>query len=216
MQPHAVRVVAELGVGIGEEARRAAGVERPPVAAAVDRLEHAAGRQPEVHVRGVARVDDDRVEHRAVGRVLLGPLGPRLPHRMVVPAVDGRPRVAAVVAAEQALRRSAGVPDAGLVGVARREPEHRPRAPAQSLAAAERRRRVASVQVAPRSSDRNTVGPRWPVRMAAQHAAVAGIEHHVLGDVAEEGRLARVQGIGGVAREDEGALAGPHQQRHRR
>ena len=49
----------------------------------------------------------------------LGPLGPRLPHRVVVPAVDRLPRVAAVLAAEQALRRAARVPDAGLVGVAR-------------------------------------------------------------------------------------------------
>ena len=39
----------------------------------------------------------------------------------------GVPGVAAVVGAEQTLRRRAGVPDARLVGMARREPEHRRR-----------------------------------------------------------------------------------------
>ena len=125
MQAHAVRIVAELGVGIGEEVAVAARVERLPVGAAVGALEHAAARQPDVEVRGVARVDDHRVQHRPVGRVLLRPLGPRLPHRVVVPAAHRLPRVAAVVGAEQALRRAAGVPDAGLARVAGRQPEHR-------------------------------------------------------------------------------------------
>ena len=45
-----VRVVAVLRVRVGQEVGRAARVERRPVVAAVDGLEHAAAGQPEVEV----------------------------------------------------------------------------------------------------------------------------------------------------------------------
>ena len=136
-----MRIVAELGLGLGEERDLATGVERLPVETAIGRLEHTARRQRDVHVRRVARIDDDGVQHRPVGRVLLGPLGPRRPHRMVVPTVDRIPRCATVAADEQALRRAAGVPHTGFVGVPWRQPEHRLHAALELVARSKRGRR---------------------------------------------------------------------------
>jgi hypothetical protein len=47
VQSHTVRIVAELRLGIGEERRETARVERVPVVAAVGALEDAAGRKPD-------------------------------------------------------------------------------------------------------------------------------------------------------------------------
>ena len=60
---------------------------------------------------------------RAVGRAVLVAAAPRLALRMLVEAVDAVPRRAAVLRAEQSLRRRARVPDARLRRVARRQPE---------------------------------------------------------------------------------------------
>src|SRR5205814_8421250 len=67
--------------------------------------------------------DQNRVELRAVGRAVLVAAAPRLAFRMIVEAVDADPGRAAVGGAEQSLRRSAGVPDAGFRRVSRRQPE---------------------------------------------------------------------------------------------
>jgi hypothetical protein len=48
VQPHAVRVVAELRLRVGKECRETARVERVPVGAAVGAFEHAAARQADV------------------------------------------------------------------------------------------------------------------------------------------------------------------------
>ena len=167
-----VRVVAVLGVRVGQEVGRAPGVEGRPVVAAVDRLEHASAGEPDVEVVPVAGVDEHRVEHRAVGGALdVGPLRPLAPARVVVPAGHRRPGVAVVLAAEQALRRAAGVPGARLVGGPGREPEHRVEGAPVGVALGEGRGRRASLHVRPRSVERNTVGPRWPVRHAARRMA---------------------------------------------
>ena len=99
VQAHAVRVVPELRRrGSGRKSPRTpalSGCQSLPPSA---RLEHAARRQPEVHVRRVARVDDDRVQHRAVGRVLDRATRPTSPtsdgrsSRRPVPTCRRRPR----------------------------------------------------------------------------------------------------------------------------
>ena len=97
-----------------------------------------------VEVRRVARVDDDRVQLGAVGRAVLLAAHPRAVLRVVVEPGHRLPGDAAVLGAEQALRRGARVPDAGLARVAGRQPEgvvdgaalHRPLAPSGTPAAA--------------------------------------------------------------------------------
>ncbi len=168
VEAHAVGVMAVVGVGLGQEDGLDVLVEGAPVLPAVGALEDPARRQAQVEVVGVAGVDDDRVQHRAVGGVLLGVLRPGLPHRVVVPAVDRRPGVTGVFTPEQALRAAAGVPDA----------RARRRGPGVSQNTLRRLRprrspvwnaggRDASDQVAPKSVVRNSVGPRWPVPAAS-------------------------------------------------
>ena len=166
MHPQAVRVVAELGIRIRHEIGAHAAVERLPVGAGVGRLEDAAARHPDVQVLRVARIDEDRVELGPVRRAVLVAAAPLLAVRMLVEAGDARPGRAAVGRAEEPLRRRARVPDAELGRVARREPERVVDAcaccPASNAGGV-----LASFHVRPRSVERNTVGPRWPVRAAA-------------------------------------------------
>ena len=168
------------------------GVERCPVAAAVGALEHAAA--PTGRGRGASASRGSTMTECSIepSGVFSSGHSHHVSHiGWSFQPCDRLPRVAAVVAAEQALGRAARVPDAGLVGVARRQPEHRVAGCAASAVAGRERRRAASprVHVRPRSSERNTVGPRWPVRgREQQRAAVARVEHHVLRDVAEEHR----------------------------
>src|SRR3989344_1075898 len=74
-------------------------------------------------MRGVARVDDDRVHLRPVGRAVLHAAHPRAELRIIVDNGERVPGDATVVGAEQALRRGPGVPRVGLVRMARCEPE---------------------------------------------------------------------------------------------
>ncbi len=214
VQAHAVRIVPELGVRVGEEVGPDAGVERVPVGAAVGRLEHAAARHAEVHVRGVARVDQDRVQLRPVGRASCSPP----PHASRF-GWSLKPSTAAQV---RRRRRSGTAPAASRRRTTR--PARR-RGPASARTRGRRcaRRpranaggREASVHVRPRSAERNTVGPRCPVRVAASSVrAVARIEHHVVDDVAEEVRaLQRPRPARRVAGELPEALAGGDVQRH--
>src|SRR5882762_4143509 len=80
-------------------------------------------------MRGIARIDDDGVQLGSVrGAVLLAP-HPGAITRIVIEAGKRIPGRAAIFAAEQALWRSAGIPDARLVFMGRGEPEgviHRP------------------------------------------------------------------------------------------
>ena len=117
----------------------------------------------------VAGIDVDRVQHRPVGGALLGPLAPRRPGRVVVPPLDRRPRVAPVLGVEQALgasrpRTSSPVAPGGRASARRRARSERPSGSPAGNAGG----RAASCQVRPRSSERSTVGPRWPVRTATR------------------------------------------------
>ena len=87
---------------------RPAIVERRPVAPAVRGLEHAADRDAEVQVLRIARVDEHRMQQLAVRRAEAG--RPLRAHRVIVEARHRLPCVAAVLRAEQARRRAAGVP----------------------------------------------------------------------------------------------------------
>jgi hypothetical protein len=73
----------------------------------------------------------------------------------------------------------------------------------------------ASVHVRPRSLERNTVGPRWPVRAGREPgAAVARVDHRVVDVVAEEARAAdRPAAARGVADERPQAFARGDQER---
>ena len=122
-----------------------------------------------------------------------------------------RPAHATVGRAEQPLRRGAGVPDVGLAGVTRREPERvvdraAPcRRPPWRMPAAV----AASFQLRPRLVERNTVGPEVPgLGRRQQRLAVARVEHDMVDDVAEEMRAVGAPGLAlRVAVEEPGALA---------
>ena len=73
MLHHAVRIVAEGDVRIGQEVGRDALVERRPVAPAIGRLEHPADRDRQYRCRGIARIDQDRVQQLAVGVAVAPP-----------------------------------------------------------------------------------------------------------------------------------------------
>src|SRR5436309_2002283 len=104
-ETHAVRIVSVLGVGVGKKIGAHAFVEWRPIATPVDRLENATRRHRDIKMLRIARVDQDRVQRRAVGRTLLVIVAPRLALRMLVEAVDSFPRRSAVARTEQTLWR---------------------------------------------------------------------------------------------------------------
>ncbi len=121
---HAMRIMPELRRGvIGQEVGPNALVERPPVLAGVRALEHAAARHRDVEMRGVARIDQDRMQLGAVRRAVLIAAAPRFALRMRIEPADAFPRGAAVVGAEESLRRGSRIPGAGLAGMSRCQPE---------------------------------------------------------------------------------------------
>jgi hypothetical protein len=211
---HAVRVVAE-GVLAAVVARRGevhgdTPVQRAPVLAAVGGLEDAAAGHAEVEVPRVARVDQDRVQLAAVGRLVLVGADPGRLVRVVVEAGHGRPVDAAVVASEEALGRRARVPDARLAGVPRGQPEDVVDGAAARLAGREAGwggglfPGLAEVVAA---KDRRAEVPL--ARRAEQRPAVARIEHRVVTLGAEEARLGEGPGgARGVGRGDPESLAG--------
>src|SRR5205823_3304489 len=77
----------------------------------------------DVHVLRVARIDQDRMQFRPVRRAVLVAATPRLSLPMRIEPAHSLPRGTVVGRSEQALRRGAGVPDARLPDVTRRQPE---------------------------------------------------------------------------------------------
>jgi hypothetical protein len=115
--------VAVFVIGGGQEFGGAAAVQRLPVRAAVLAGEDAAARHADIEPARFAGIDQDRVEFGAVGRAILLAAGPLPVHWMLVQASNALPAGPAVLGAEQALRRCAGIPDIGFVGMARGQPE---------------------------------------------------------------------------------------------
>ena len=186
------------GVGIGQEVRRDALVQRLPARAAVGRLEDAARRHADVEVLRIARVDVDRVQRGAIRRCFLQPADPGGPHRVRVEPVDTLPGVAAVRRAEEPLRRGAGVPDAGLGGVSRREPEHvlDDEAGLAGGRLRERRRPRRFLPGPPAIGGAEHGRAEMPgARGDEQRPPVARVEHRVLDDVAEEVRRREPPGL---------------------
>src|SRR5262249_31522 len=113
MESHAVGILSVLRIGIGQEVGAAAGVERLPVTALVEALEDTAATSGdgEVEMARVARVDQNRVQFRAVRCAGLGIVArPQRIHRVLVESGYWLPGVAGVFRAEEAFRRRAGVP----------------------------------------------------------------------------------------------------------
>src|SRR6266550_1116012 len=123
MQPYAMRIMTEFRRRLRQEIRLDSGVQRPPGRAAVARFEHASARHADVHVIGITRVDQDRMQFRAVGRSVLVVAAPCLSHRVLVEAIDADPRGAVIFGAKQSLRRGARIPGFGLARVSRCKPE---------------------------------------------------------------------------------------------
>jgi hypothetical protein len=96
--------------------------ERRPGFASITRFVHAAARHAEIKMGGIARVDDDRVHFWSVGRAILYAAHPRAVLRIVVDHGERFPGDAAIVGAEQSLRRGAAYHASVRSRVARREP----------------------------------------------------------------------------------------------
>ena len=210
MDAHTMRVVSELRGHVRRHWVLATAVQRMPVPSAIGAFENTAGREPDVEVLGVARVDVDGMEHRSVRCVLFWPLRPSCPHRMVVPTVVGIPGVTAVSGHEEALGRTSRVPDVGLRRMPGSEPEHRRETALEGLASAKGRGATGFGPRRPQVVGAKHGRPEVAGAEPGQHAPpVAGIEDDVLRDVAEEHRLARGPvGSGPITRQDEGSLAG--------
>jgi hypothetical protein len=76
--------VAERRIGVRLEECLHAFVKRGPIGAAIARLEYAAARHADVEVLRIARIDQHRVQLRAVRRSVLVAAAPRLALRMLV------------------------------------------------------------------------------------------------------------------------------------
>ena len=111
------------GVGSGRKSARTPRLSGMPVGAGVGGFEDAAAGHPDVQVARVERVDEDRVQLAAVGRAVLVAAAPRLARGCSLNPATPIPGRAAVVGAEQALRRGARVPDARFRRVSRGQPE---------------------------------------------------------------------------------------------
>ncbi len=212
MHPHAVRIVPVFGIRIGEEVGTHAFVQRMPVGARIGRFEDAAARHPDVEMLRITRVDQDRVELRAIRRAVLVAAAPGLALRMLVEAVDAHPGRAAVGRAEESLRRRARVPHARLRRVARRQPERV--VDAARAARLERRRRGGLL---PRPAAIGGAEHRRAevarARGDEERLPVARILHRVMHDAAEKMRTGKLpRAPRGIARERPEALAGRDQQ----
>ncbi len=189
--------------------------QRRPGLAAVGRFMHAAARHAEIQMLRIARIDIDRMHRRPVRRAALIVAPHRLEDGIVVDRGDRRPAVAAVFAAEQALRAGAGIPHARLAGVARRQPEGVLHAAALAVRILREGRRLLGFRpVLSEIGGAEQGRAQMPGRgRGQQRAAVARVEHQMIDDVAQEMRPVRLPfPARGIALEDPCALARGDQQ----
>lgn len=156
----------------------------------------------------VTRIDEDRVQLAAVRRLVLVAADSLRLLGVVVEARDWRPVSAPVLAAKQALRRGARLPDLRLAEMSRRQPEDAVDGSLTGLALRELRGRKsflpARAAVVAAADDRSQV----PLARGRQEgAAVAGVLHDVMALRPLERRLAQGPRPSiAVARGDEDAL----------
>src|SRR5881398_2672908 len=115
-------IVSVFCIGIRKEVCPHSAIEWLPIRAFVLRFEDAATGHADIHMLGIARIDQDGMKLRPVRRSVLIATAPCLALRMFVEAVDAMPVRAAIIRAEQPLRRSAGIPCSWLAGMSRGEP----------------------------------------------------------------------------------------------
>src|SRR5262249_50196327 len=96
MKAYAMRIVTVFRGRVGQKVRAHAPVDGPPIAASIRRSDHAAARHADIHVPGIARVDDYRMQLPAVRCAGLIATAPCFAGRMLVEAVDTVPRRAVV------------------------------------------------------------------------------------------------------------------------
>ena len=214
-QPDAVWIV-KGGVGRIESHDHIESLDqRVPGFPAIGRFVHAAAGHGEVQVRRVARVDDDRMQFRSVRCAVLHAAHPFTVLRIVVDAGKRRPRRAAVFRAEESLRRGAGVPHARLVRQAGLQPEgvidRASLLPFFRLG--ECGRLLYLLPLFAEIGGAVKRGAEVSGRGGGEEGfAIAGIEHQMVDDMAEEVRTVRSPGFAlGVAVKNPRALARSHQ-----
>ena len=179
------------------------------------RLEHAAARHRDVHVRGIARIDRGSSASSARRACRPG-------RRRTRPCACGcalKPATPSHVAPPSAERNSpcGDVPAYHTPGCdACPGVSQNVWSTTRPLSGANAGGLAASFHVRPPSCERNTVGPRWPVRAAASSVLPSrGSAQRVVDDVAEErGRRQLPRAARGVAGQRPQALAGRDQQAH--
>ena len=182
-----------------------------PGLAAVGGFMDAAAGHAEIEMLGIAGIDDDRMHLGPVGRAVLHRAHPFPVLRIVVDAGEGFPGDAAIGRAEQALGRRPGIPDIGLALMGRGQPECVIDAAAGGAVRrlGEGRRALGFFPAAAEIGGAENRGAEMAgLRRRQQGAAVAGIEDHVIDDMAEEMRPVGAPGLAcGVAVIKPGALA---------
>ena len=118
-----MRVVSVFRVWRGDKIGGAAFVKRAPICALVGAFEKAAGGNPNVHVLGVARVNENRVKCRSARRSFLLAAHPGRTHWVFVESRYAFPCLPAIFRPEKPRRRRACVPDTRLTRVPGCEPE---------------------------------------------------------------------------------------------
>lgn len=134
---------------------------------------------------------------RPIGRAVLRSAHPFAVLRIVVQPRAGCPALTAVLAAEQTVRRLAGVPRARLARMSRLQPERMVDAARRGGAFYLRKRRRL-LRLHPAAAEVVGAEDRRPqvsrARRGEQRAPVARIEHQVMDDVAEEMRAVHAPG----------------------
>src|SRR5439155_8191815 len=107
MHAHAVRVVAKFGFRIRQKIRSDSAIQWTPILPPVHRFEDATAGHADVHVFGIAWVDENRVQLWSVGSAVLVATAPGFALRVLVEARHTSPGYAGIFGTEQALPRGA-------------------------------------------------------------------------------------------------------------
>src|SRR5207249_7784261 len=167
----------------------------------------------------VTGINKDRMHLRPIGRPVLVAAGPLATQRVFVESLHAVPGLASIFGAKQALRRSSRIPDVGLLGMSRSEPEdmvhHEAFLPFRHFWKSRW-----GLSLFPGLSEIR--GPEDSGTKVAgacrreQRSPISRVEHEMVHDVAEKHRLCQLPGsTGSVAAQAERTLAGADEQGHR-